>query len=67
MALRQHDVDFREDLELRRFALKQEKTEFEITLLEAKAEVCNAKSAALKTPGSPPRRSQAVPPSAHGS
>jgi hypothetical protein len=66
VALRQHDVDFKENLELRRFALKEEKNEFEITLLQAKTEVCNAKSAALKTPGSP-RRSQAVPPSAHGS
>jgi hypothetical protein len=67
VALRQHDVDFREDLELRRFALKQEKNEFETTLLQAKTELCQSKTAALNKPASPPRRSQPVPPSAHGS
>jgi hypothetical protein len=67
VALREHDVAFREDLERRRFSLKQEKNEFEVTLLQAKTYLCEAKTVALKMSGSPPRRSQAVPPSAHGS
>lgn len=60
VSLRQHDVAFRESLELRRFALREEKNELESTLLQAKTELYRAKLAAQKSPGSPPRRSQAV-------
>ncbi|HMF77339.1 MAG TPA: hypothetical protein VK604_16895 [Bryobacteraceae bacterium] len=52
--LKQHDVAFREDLELRRFALRERKNRFEIALLHAKTELCETKSAAQKPPPSPP-------------
>ncbi len=46
---KQEQAAFKQDLDCRRFALKQEKTQYETALIQAKTEFCNAKKTAAVT------------------